>query len=323
MYSIGLDISKSTINVYIPINELDIVINNDIDSIKSLYSKLKKLYKKDISKLVFVYEPTGTYSFTLTKFCCSKRINCFIVNPKKSSNFAKAIGNRNKTDIEDARLLSQMIITAKDNEIKVPVVNKNVEALHELISCYKLVIKQQTQNRNHLSALKAKNDSSYVIKELEAQYRYLKKQEDRVIKKIKSYISKDKKIHKSYLNIQTIPGIGEISAIVLLYHFIQYPDANQRQIVSLAGLDPVEKSSGTSVKGKTRISKAGSKICRGTLFMPVMVAVQKNEKLKAFYNRLKDNGKHTTVAQIAVMRKMITIAHSIFKNNEEFDVNRT
>jgi len=104
MYSIGLDISKSTINVYIPINELDIVINNNLKAISGLYSKLKRLYKKEVNKLVFVFEPTGTYSFTLTKFCANKNIHCFIVNPKKSSNFARAIGNRNKTDIEDIDL---------------------------------------------------------------------------------------------------------------------------------------------------------------------------------------------------------------------------
>ncbi len=258
----------------------------------------------------------------LTKFCASKNLYCFIVNPKKSANFAKAIGNRNKNDIEDARLLSQMLVTARKEEIKIPIINDNVEAIKEAISCYKLIIKQQTQNRNHLSSLKAKGDSSYVIKELEIQYKFLKKQEERIIKKILTYLSKDKKLYQSFLNLQTMPGIGQISAIILIYHFIQYPDANQRQIVSLAGLDPIEKSSGTSVKGKTKISKAGSKICRGTLFMPVMVAVQKNERLKEFYNKLKDKGKHTTVAQIAVMRKMIVIAHSLYKNNERFDVNK-
>ncbi len=322
MYSIGLDVSKSTINIYVPINELDLVITNDLKSIKSFYSKLKKLYKKEFDKLVFVYEPTGTYSFTLKKFCASKNINCFIVNPKKSANFAKVIGNRNKNDIEDARLLSQMIITAREEEIKIPIINDNVEAIKEAITCYKLIIKQQTQNKNHASSLKAKSDSSYVLKELEMQYKFLKKQEERIIKKILTYLSKDKKLYQSFLNIQTIVGIGQISAIILIYHFLQYPDANQRQIVSLAGLDPIEKSSGTSVRGKTRISKAGSKICRGTLFMPVLVAVQKNEKLKEFYERLKGNGKHTTVAQIAVMRKMIVIAHSLYKNNERFDVNK-
>jgi hypothetical protein len=82
---------------------------------------------------------------------------------------------------------------------------------------------------------------------------------------------------------------------------------------------PNESWVSSSVRGKSRISKSGSKICRGALFMPVMVATQRNEKLKRFYNRLKDNGKHTTVAQIAVMRKLLIIVHSLYKKNEVYD----
>lgn len=94
------------------------------------------IFEKDIKNIVFVYEPTGTYSYLLTKFCSNKNINCFIVNPKKNANFAKVIGHRNKMDIYDARLLSKMIITAKDEDIKVPQINKNIESIKELITCY-------------------------------------------------------------------------------------------------------------------------------------------------------------------------------------------
>lgn len=322
MNSIGLDISKSTINVYIPINDADIVISNDIKGLKNLYSKLKKYYKKDINKLVFVFEPTSNYSFLLKQFCANKNIKAFIVNPKKSASFSKVMGHRSKNDMNDARLLSKMIVTATSENITVPIIDNTEEELKELIGCYKLIIKQQVITRNHISSLEAKGNKSYSIKELESQYKFLKKQEEKIIKKIISLIKKDKKVHDTFLNIQTITGIGEISAIVLLSHFIQYPKANQRQIVSLAGLDPIEKSSGSSVQGKSRISKAGSKICRGTLFMPVMTAIQHNKRLKQFYTKLKKNGKHTTVAQIAVMRKMLIIAHSLYKNNEEYDPNR-
>ena len=322
MYSIGLDVSKSTINVYIPIKELDIQITNDFKSLKSLYSKLKKYYKKEVSKLVFVYEPTGSYSVLLSRFCNKQLINCFIVNPKKSVNFSKAIGNRNKTDIDDARMLSQMIVTAKEQEIKIPVINKTVDEIKELISYYRFLIKEQQQNANHLEAVSVKEGSPLVIKTIKQILASLKKKEQIVLLSIKDIIASDKKLYKSYLNIQTIKGIGEISAIVLLHHFIKYPNTNQRQIVSLAGLDPVHKSSGTSIKGKAKISKAGCNICRSTLFMATIVAVQHNEELKTFYNRLKDNGKHTTVAQIAVMRKMVVLAHTLYKNNEVYDPNR-
>lgn len=316
MYSIGLDVSKSTINVYIPINDLDLIIENNLKSLKSLYSKLKKYYKKETDKLVFVYEPTANYSFILKQFCANVNIKSFIVNPKKSSNFAKVMGQRNKNDINDARLLSKMLITANENEVKVPIIDSTKEKIKELIGCYKLIIKQQVQIKNHLDNLKVKGSH---IKELEVQYKFLKKQEEKIIDKILSLFMQNKKLSKDFINIQTIVGVGKISAIVLLCHFIHYPNANQRQIVSLAGLDPIEKSSGISVKGKTRISKAGSKICRASLFMPVMVAIKHNDRLKQFYNKLKENGKHTTVAQIAVMRKILIIAHSLYKNNEKYN----
>ncbi|MDQ7044543.1 MAG: hypothetical protein Q9M32_01325 [Sulfurimonas sp.] len=69
MYSIGLDVSKAIISIHVPLNSLDLEIENNLKSLKSFYAKLKKLYKKEIDDLVFVYEPTGSYSAILTKFC--------------------------------------------------------------------------------------------------------------------------------------------------------------------------------------------------------------------------------------------------------------
>lgn len=318
MYSIGLDISKSTINVYIPKNDSNIVINNDITSLKVLYSKIKKQYKKDIDKIVFVFEPTSNYSFLVKQFCSDKNIKAFIVNPKKSANFAKVIGHRSKTDINDAKLLSKMIITAKEKELQIPIIDPIEEELKELITYYKFIVKQKVQTNNHIESLKVKNKDKYALQALKEQYQFLKQKEENAIKKMKALII-NSHLKEAFYNIQSIEGLGEFSSIVLLTHFLQYPQANQRQIVSLAGLDPIEKSSGSSVRGKVRISKSGSKVCRGSLFMPVLTAIKHNQKIKDFYERLKENGKHTTVAQIAVMRKLIVIAHSLYKNNQSYD----
>ena len=122
----GLDVSKETISVFIPINKLDFEINNTSDGLKKLSSKLKKLYKKEYNNLVFVYEPTGSYSDLLKKFCSSKSIKTFAINPKRSHNFAKASGNRNKTDVDDARLLSNAIVLAKNDEIVIPTINSSI-----------------------------------------------------------------------------------------------------------------------------------------------------------------------------------------------------
>ena len=318
MYSIGLDVSKASISIHVPLNSLDLEIENNLKALKSFYAKLKKLYKKDLDKLVFVYEPTGSYSAILTKFCSMKNIKAFIINPKQSSNFAKALGHRSKSDKIDALMLSRAITVARKDEIKVPVVNATAETIKELMSYYMFTLKQRVAINNHHEALKAKDGNSYALKDLIKRHKEMKVKEAEILNKIKNIIEEDDNISQAYSNIKTIPGIGEIAGIVLIHLFIRYPKANQRQIVSLTGLDPVIKDSGTSVKSKPRISKSGSRLYRGVLFMATMVSIKYNEQMKFFYNRLKDNGKHSTVAQIAVMRKLIIIAHSLYKNNTTY-----
>jgi len=322
MYSIGLDISKSSIAVYIPLGDVHIEIENSIKALKSLYSKLKKIYKKESEKLVFVFEPTGNYSSALYRFCADKKIQVFIINPKQSHNFAKAIAQRNKSDKVDAQMLSKAIMLARKEDIITPVVDAAVEEIKEMMGYYKIKMKQCIQLSNHLEALSAKGNNSSLVKRLQKEIQALKKTEVEIIDDIYQIIAQDETLIKKYEAILSIDGIGKIAAIVLMHLFIRYPNANQRQITSLVGLDPIMRESGTSVKGKNRISKSGGRLYRGTLFMAAMVATKYNNKMKLFYHRLKEDGKHTTVAQIAVMRKLVIIAHSLFKSGELYDDTR-
>jgi len=284
-----------------------------------LYSKLKKIYKKEIDKIVFVFEPTGSYSELLYQFCATKNIKVFMINPKQARNFSKAIAQRNKSDLIDARVLAKAISVAKKSEIAIPTINPIVEEIKELMSYYKLKVKQRVQLSNHLEALSVKNSNKTLLKTIEKELKALKKQEENIIESIYSIIKKDETLLNKYNAIISIKGVGTIAAIVLFHLFIKYPNANQREIVSLTGLDPVIRESGTSVRGKNRISKAGAKIYRGSLFMAVMSATRYNKQMKSFYERLKKNSKHTTVAQIAVMRKLVIVAHSLYKNEEMYD----
>lgn len=318
MYSIGLDISKSTINVYVPFNDLDLVIENSLKGIKTLYSKLKKQYKKDLHKLVFVYEPTGNYSSALKAFCANNNIKCFIINPKQSSNYAKALGNKTKTDKIDARMLSSAIALATKEEVKVPVINMLYEELKELMIYKSLIVKQKTQCMNHLES-KQYNHSTYLMNKLKKEIERLKQDEEEILEKIKLLLKTDDKLYESFLNLQTIKRVGEKIAIELLLHFIKYPDANKKQIVALAGLEPIHRESGSSYKTKSRISKSGSVSCRSALFMAVFSYKQLNLQFVEFYERLEKQGKPTNVIKVALMRKLLVIAHSLYKNNEYYD----
>lgn len=216
-------------------------------------------------------------------------------------------------------MLSQAIVLAKEEDIKVPFINAVVEELKELISYYKFTSKSTNQLENQLEAIISKGNNKYMVSDLKETIKASKIKEKEIIDKIKIFIFSNEKLLKGYNNIKSLYGIGEIGAIVLLHLFIKYPKANQKQIISLCGLDPIERSSGTSVNKKARISKAGARVYRGSLFMGVLTAIRFDENLKSFFTRLKEKGKHTTAAQIAVMRKMIIIAYSLYKNDVEYD----
>ena len=318
---IGIDVSKASINVHIPKNGQDLKLDNTLKSFKTLYAKLKKIYKKEIREIVFIFEPTGSYSEALRKYCFTQEIKCFIVNPKQFSNYAKALGVEVKNDLEDARVLSKAITLAKKGQVRVPRYDENVELIKELMSYYKLIIKQSSQQKNHLEALSAKDGSSYAIKALKKSIKESKVKAENVMDEIQQIINRDPQYKKSFENISSITGIGQKGAIALLHLFIKYPEANQRQITSLAGLNPIYRQSGTSIQSKFTISKTGSKLYRGMLFMGVFSAIRFDENFKTFYDRLIANGKHTTQAQIAVMRKIIITAHSLYINDRKYDVN--
>lgn len=201
-----------------------------------MYSKLKKYYKKELQQLVFIFEPTGSYSSLLKHFCSEKNIKAFIVNPRQSSNFAKALDNRSKSDIIDAKMLHKFHVMAKDGDILVPIIDKAQEALGAMMGYYKLLQKQRNTLSNHLEALKAKEGNSSIKKKLKKEIEKLKLQEKEMIKEMKNLILSDTKLVQSFECIISFKGVGDISAIALLHLFISYPKANRQEITALSGL---------------------------------------------------------------------------------------
>ncbi len=320
MYNyIGIDVSKATLQVHIPIKDENISIDNSKKSIKTLYSKLKKYYKKEYKDLVFIFESTGSYSSVLKYFCAEHNIYAYIINPRQSANFARALDNRSKSDIIDAKMLYKFHVLLKIDAITVPAIDYTKESIGEALSYYRLIVKQRNAFTNHLEAINAKENKSFIIKQLQKDIQKLKRQEEKLLEEIIQIIKEDDVLANKFEIIKSFQGVGDLSAMVLLHLFISYPDANRQEITALSGLDCVENTSGTSLHKRSKISKRGNTLYRGTLFMPVLVAVRYNPYMKAFYERLKENGKHSNAAHIAVMRKIILITHAMYKNSQPFN----
>ena len=281
------------------------------------WESIKYLKKKvNFSDLVIIFEPTGIYSQYLKEFCAEHSIKAYIVNPKKSHNFTRAFGKRSKTDKIDARTLYQFhkLIDLKD--IKIPKIDQQAKTLSSYLVSYEFALKQRISLSHHLESLRDKR----LIDLIKKEQKRAKKLEDKIFHDIKEYLSKNQNLKEDYQRLSTIPGIGEKAAIALLTLFKTYQGTNRAQITALAGLDPVKRESGTSVKGKVKISKNGKGIYRKILYLPTLCATVHNQKIKIFYQKLLANHKPKKLAIIASMRKILLIAHAMYRDKTEYVV---
>jgi len=136
-----------------------------------------------------------------------------------------------------------------------------------------------------------------------------KKLEDKIFNDILEYVSKNQNLKEDYQRLLTIPGVGDKTAIALLTLFKTYQGTNRAQITALAGLDPIRRESGTSVKGKG--------IYRKIFYLPTVCATVHNQKIRVFYQRLLAHHKIKKLAVIASMRKILLIAHAMYQDKTE------
>ena len=122
--------------------------------------------------------------------------------------------------------------------------------------------------------------------------------------------------------LKSIPGVGEatVAAILAEFHMFETCDRVQK-VVAFIGLAPREFTSGSSIKGKPRLSKIGNARLRKALFMPALVSIQCNPVIQAFYHRLKGKEKNGKVIVCAIMRKLVHLIFGILKSGKPFDPN--
>jgi transposase len=149
MYYIGIDVSKKDLAVFDGKKDLKFINQEGLTSFKNYLKK-----KVNFSDLVLIFEPTGIYSFYLKEFCAENSIKAYIVNPKQSHNFARALGIRPKTDKIDARILYQFHNHIEAKDIKVPEINQQAKTLASYLTSYEFALKQRISLSHHYREFK-------------------------------------------------------------------------------------------------------------------------------------------------------------------------
>ena len=138
------------------------------------------------NNVVIIFDSTGPYSNYLKEFCAANQIKTCIINPKRSSNFAKVISNRSKTDKIDARTLYAFKNLIDSDDIKITEIDKDVEVSSAYLSSYEFVLKIRISIPNHIEALEHN-----VLNTLKQEFKRNKQLEGRLLNKTEKHIEKN------------------------------------------------------------------------------------------------------------------------------------
>ena len=304
---VGIDIGKSTLDIYILELEKHWQEENSTKGIKRLLRTLSRYHLTRV-----LVEATGGYERSLVEACAEKALPVIIAQPIQVRQFARAQGQMAKTDKIDARLIAQFGAVMKP-EIR-PVPSKKVRYIRDLLSRKRQLNETRTQELNR------EQKAPHILKASHKRaLKFLDKEIAWVTGKLEKAVSEVTEWQHRHHILTSAPGIGDGVAYTLLGELPELGQLSHRQISALRGLAPFNRDSG-QMRGKRRI-KGGRAPIRTMLYMAMLSAIQHNKVMRDFYQHLVAQGKHKKVAITACMRKMMTILNAMVRDDQEWRMN--
>lgn len=307
----GLDISKNTIDVALKAaqNYQTAQFSNDSQGRKELSEWLKQHQTKHVCM-----EATGKYHLPIALHL-SAHFKVSVENPLKIKKYNEITLKRTKTDKQDAKQIADYCASIHPKLWQKP--NEWQLELNELLAC------QQQLTEHRSSMKKRQHNTSQQSSRISYQniINALTEEIERIKKQIAKHIKSSPSQHQKHQRLQSINGIGEQSATGILHYLERHPFTNVKQYIAYLGLCPSERTSGTSIKKKSSLTKYGHRRAKSYYFMPALVAYR-NNYYPNFIGRLKAKGKPKKVIIVALMRKLATIAYYLHKTESTFDASR-
>ncbi|HEY9789192.1 MAG TPA: transposase [Candidatus Obscuribacterales bacterium] len=300
---VGIDIAKRTFDVatFVDGKKKHKQFKNNIDGFALLIEWFCQL---GIARAHVCMEATGIYGEALSVFLHETGHRVSVVNPARIHGFALSQLQRAKTDKADAIVIARFCAAMVPDAWVPP--SPATRKLRDLVRHLQAL----TENMVHESHRRDHCISPEVAMRIEDHIWYLKDSINALKKDIMLFVREHPDLSADVKLVETIPGVGTQTAITLL---AELPNLDcfksARQLASFVGVTPRLKESGSSVRGKPRLSKCGNSRLRKALYFPAIVARQQNSNVVDFCQRMRQHGKSEMCIIGAVMRKLI---HQVF-----------
>ena len=267
----------------------------------------------------YVMEATGVYHQKFAYYLDKNKHDVSIVLPNKISNYMRTLELKTITDKSCSQAIAQFGLERKlDNWVRPNDVYKELQQLtreRDQIVQERSIIKNQIHAENSEAE---PNEKSLV--RMTSRIKFLNSQEKEIKEDIAIIVKENPDLHQIINRITTIPGVGALTAAIVLAETNGFELIRSKsQLASYAGLDVKEKQSGTSVKGKPRISKKGNRNLRKSMHLPALTAVKWDDNFREIYVRLISKHGIKMKALVAIQRRLLELIYVLFKNETNYD----
>lgn len=316
---IGADLSKKTIDFAVHQRKMHLKVQNNACGFQDAI-RWFKLQSIDVSQVMIVMEHTGLYSYQLEQF-----LHRHSISFTKVSGLAikRSLGLvRGKTDKQDAIRIAQYGFEKADRLVPSPPMDEDLQRLKTLHA----VRERLVRNRAGLFTAVQECQQAYGLKKSDiiiAPQLQLIRSYDVQIKKlddaIEEMVQKQKPVKDNFQLLQSIKGVGKVVAlatIIKTHNFTRFTDP--RKFACFCGTAPFEHSSGTSIRGKTKVSHLADKAMKTLLDLAAKSAIQHDKELSAYYQRRISGGKSKKSTLNVVRNKIILRMFAVVKRQTPY-----
>lgn len=305
--AVGIDVSKDRLDVAVRPGGEVFTVERNASGVDRLIDQMRTL-----SPDIVALEATGGFETVVAASLAAAALPVVVINPAQIRAFARAVGQRAKTDPIDAAVIAHFAEATKPQVRPLP--DEATRLLADLVARRRQIIEMigaESQRQKRITMPRLRKSISRVIDMLKKELTELDGDIDDAVRGSPAWREKEDLL-------ASVPGVGPIISRTLIADLPELGTLGRKQIAALAGLAPFTRQSG-QWHGKSFIG-GGRASVRTALFMGAMVAMRHNPVLKAFFDRLIAAGKPKMVALIAVARKLLTILNAIVRDKRPWQI---
>lgn len=297
---VGIDVSKERLDIGVGADGEFWQAANDEVGIQETLGRLSAL-----QPALVIIESTGGLEWPLVSELCAGRVPVALVNPGRVREFAKSLGLLAKTDKLDAHLLARFGQAAQLQPTVLP--DEAVQKLSALMARRRQLLAMLVMEKNHLLSTRLS-----LRPQVQEHIVWLEQEVERLTGQIQTDLRDTPGFRDKDRILRSAKGVGPITSMILLSDLPELGKLDRKKIAALVGVAPFNDDSGRH-RGTRRI-KGGRASVRQVLYMAAVAASRFNPLIRTFYQRLLAAGKKKKVAQVACMRKLLTILNAMIRD---------